>query len=139
MKNYFDQKQEFMIACDRLKSLKEKRDLYFGMTQPKGVAISEDAVITGMHNDVFATYVCKIDALDKAIDLVEKEIELLGEYLRLMEDNLRQMKGDLERIFVLRYIDGLSVEEICYKMNYSRASVYRKLSTISRILKIETK
>lgn len=90
---------------------------------------------TPMHNDKFLEYTAKIEYLDDEIDVLENEIKILESYLRRMEKNLRAMKGALEKVFVAKYIDGLSVKQIVIRVNYSKTQVYRYLSIIQQIIK----
>lgn len=135
MKNYYDQKHELDIAKSRLKSLHEKRDLYFTMTQPGGIAYDSERVQGGENNNVFDIYVEKIKDIDVQIKLVEAEIIILSINLKDMENSLRQMKDPLIKIFVMSYIDGLSVKDICERTNYGKSEIYRKLKIIRKILK----
>lgn len=88
-----------------------------------------------MHTDKFLEYTAKIEYLDDEIEVVECEIKILESYLRRMENNLRTMKGALEKVFVAKYIDGLTVRQITSKVNYSKTQVYRYLSIIQQIIK----
>lgn len=136
MKNYYDQQQELEVARNRLRSLKEKKQIYFEETQPKSKKINGVMVQSSMINhDKFLEYTSKIESIEDDIEVLEKEIRMLEEYLRKMEYNLRHMKGALEKIFVAKYIDGLSVNQITIKVNYSKTAVYRYLSTIHQIIK----
>ena len=139
MKNYYDQLHELNIAKLRLKSLKEKRDLYFNYTQPGGIKYDRERVMGGIINNAFEIYVEKAENINVQIKLVEAEIIILKENLKDMENALRKMTGTLEKIFVMRYIDGLSINQICRKTHYSRPHIYRKLQVIRRIIKDDNK
>lgn len=140
IKNYFDQQQELNTAIFRLKSLEEKREIYFNATQPKATAIKEEVVSTSFINsDSFTNYVIKIEKIDKEIDLIKREIKTLEYYLSQMENVLRKMKGSLEKIFVARYIDGLKVKQIAARVNYSQSHIYRELSIIKKIIQDDKK
>jgi hypothetical protein len=139
MKNYYDQQLELIMAQLRLKSLLEKRYLYFQITQPGGMNYDTEKVSSSNSNNVFDTYLGKVEEIDKQIEIIEAEIRILEKHLKAMEDSLRKMKGSLEKIFVARYIDGLTINQICRKVNYSRPQVYRKLKIINKIIKDETK
>lgn len=134
MKNYYDQQQELQTALYRLESLKEKREMYFNMTQPGSVDYSKEPVEGGVHIDSMTEYTIKIEKIDKEIKQVESEIETLNKYLKKMESCLRAMKGIYEKIFVYKYIDGLNVTQIVNRVNYSQSDVYRKLQIIERII-----
>ena len=135
MKNYYDQQQELQTALYRLETLKEKRQLYFNMTQPGTMDYSKDNVQGGVHKDLMTEYVIKVEKIDEEIRTLESEIELLDKYLKKMEQCLRTMKDSTERIFVARYIDNKSVNEIMPIVNYSKSSIYRELQRIEEIIK----
>jgi hypothetical protein len=136
MKNYYDQQKELEIAKARLQTLKEQKKMYFEKTQPKSKKIDGEMVTSSkVANNVFLDYVDRTERIDIQIDIIKKEIALLECYLKKMEYNLRSMKGILERVFVARYIDGLSVNQISDKVNYSSVQVYRYLRTIKKIIK----
>lgn len=135
MKNYYDQWKELEIAKTRLQALKEKKQLYFNQTQPRSKRIDGDMVTSSkVANNMFLNYAEKTERIDAQIDIIKKEIALMECYLKKMEKNLREMKGILEKIFVARYIDGLSVKKIAIKYNYSDSNVYELLRKIKRIL-----
>lgn len=134
MKNYYDQQQELQIALYRLESLKYKKQMYFDRTQPGTMDYSKDNVQGGVHKDIMTEYVIKIEKIDKDIQETQEEIEILDKYLKKMEKSLRTMKSPLEKIFVARYIDGLSVEQVAVKCNYSASHIYRELQIIKRLV-----
>ena len=76
-----------------------------------------------------------IEGIDEEIDRLQEEIEINRQHLIRMEYHLRQMKGTIERVFVYRYLDGLSVNQISQRLNCSGAHVYRQLSVIEKILR----
>ena len=76
MKNYYDQKQELEVAKTRLKTLKEKRQLYFNETQPKSKKINGVMVkSTPTHTDKFLEYTTKVEVIDDEIEMLEHEKE----------------------------------------------------------------
>ena len=135
MKNYYDQQQELQTALYRLDALKEKREMYFNMTRPGTMDYSKDNVQGGVHKDLMTEYVIKIEKIDNEIEMLESEIDVLNKYLKKMEQCLRSMKGSMEKIFVARYIDDKSVNQIMHIVNYSKSSVYRELQRIEEIIK----
>lgn len=131
---------ELMAATYRLETLNEKKAIYFNATQPGSPKLKEVSVSgSKVHNDSFLNYTAKIEDIDKEIEILKKEIYILKKYLKKMEDSLRSMKGILEKIFVLKYIEGLDVRRISYKLNYSEPHIYRLLSTIRQIIKDDKK
>ena len=135
MKNYYDQQQELEVAKNRLTTLKEKKRLYFEETQPKSKKINGVMVQSAIiDNNKFLEYTAKIEYLDDEIDVLENEIRILENHLIRMECNLKTMKGILEKVFVDRYINGLSIKKIAKKYNYSESNIYELLKKIRKIL-----
>ena len=91
MKNYYDQLNELKVAQSRLKSLKEKKKMYFNMTQPKSAVYFSGAKSTNLNNDAFLNYLCKTEKIDNEIIILNKEIKMLSKYLKAMENSLRNM------------------------------------------------
>lgn len=142
IKNYYDQKHELYIAKIRLQTLLEKRDLYFTITQPRAVNYDSERVTSSPTNNCFDTYLSKIEDIDKQILDVKAEIFILEKNIKIMEISLRKFKNPLEKIFVAKYIDNLTINQMCRKFNYSRPQIYRKLDKIKQIIngtKNETK
>lgn len=139
MKNYLDQQQELKIAIERIKTLREKKKMYFEQTQPKSSKMKDVVVTNSFKGDMFSTYMAKIEAIDAEIAILEQEITLLKKNLRKMEKALRKMNDSLSRVFILRYIEGLSVREIALRINYSESHIYRILGKINKILKKDKK
>ena len=135
MKNYLDQQQELKIAIERIKTLKEKKKIYFELTQPKASGMKDVVVTNSTKSDMFYEYIKKTEAIDAEIAVLEQEIALLKKTLRKMEKSLRKMNDRLTRVFILRYIEGLTVREISLRTNYSESHVYRILTNIRKIIK----
>lgn len=135
MKNYYDQQLELELAKNRLTTLKEKKKLYFEETQPKSKKINGVMVQSSIvDNNKFLEYTAKIEYLDDEIDVLENEIRILENHLIRMECNLKTMKGILEKVFVDRYINGLSIKKIAQKYSYSESNIYELLKKIRKIL-----
>lgn len=135
MKNYYDQKKEFIIVVLRIATLEEKKAMYFNKTQPSSPKFKEKVTTSHVDNDPFLNYVAKIEEIDKELELLYAEADMLEKYLGKMEDNLRGMKGTLEKVFVARYIDGLDVRKIAQKLNYSESHIYTLLKQVQKIVK----
>lgn len=134
MENYNDLKHRLELCLIRLDTLKEQKEILNAFLYPRTFKIS--AIPThGGNSDPFVTYTYQVINLDKQIELVKKEINLLQKNIKLMEDILRKIDGIMYRIFVYRYIDGLSVNRIANKTNLSERRVYQYLEDIKKKLK----
>ena len=140
MKNYYDQQMELNVVLFRIETLNEKKAIYFNQTQPKSGKIKEVMVDSSrVIKDTFLEYTEKVEDINKELDDLYKEKEILERYLKKMEESLRSMKGIKEKIFVAKFIDGLSAKQISRKMAYSKTSIYRILSEIYQIIQVGKK
>lgn len=140
MKNYYDQQMELNLVLFRIETLNEKKAIYLRDTQPKSSKPKEVMVDSSrVIKDTFLEYTIKTEEIDKELDDLYKEKEILERYLKKMEESLRSMKGIKEKVFVARFIDGLSAKQISRKMAYSKTSIYRILSEIYQIIQVGKK
>ena len=140
MKNYYDQQMELNLVLFRIETLNEKKAIYLRETQPKSSKPKEVMVDSSrVIKDTFLEYTIKTEEIDKELDDLYKEKEILERYLKKMEESLRSMKGIKEKVFVARFIDGLSAKQISRKMAYSKTSIYRILSEIYQIIQVGKK
>lgn len=134
MKNYYDQKQELILAEIRCKSLEDKKEVYFQKTQPRATVIKDAVVMVEPHEDVFLEYTHKIKEVDDKLDILYKEIDIDRKAIEDMEKVLGTMKSKHMRIFVDIYIQGLSVRETAIKENYSESHIYTLLDEIKKMI-----
>ena len=137
MKNYYDQQMELDTVKFRIATLKEKKAMYFTKTQPSSPKFSEKVNSSHVNNEPFLEYASKIEEIDKELEELYKEAEILENYLGKMSSSLKTMRGTLEKIFVARYVDGLSVKRIAEKFCYSESHIYLLLHKIKNIIKGE--
>ena len=134
MKNYYDQKQELILAEIRCKSLEDKKEVYFQKTQPRATVIKEAVVMVEPHQDVFLEYTNKVKEIDEKLEILYKEIEIDKKGIEKMEAVLGTMKSKHMKIFVDIYIQGLSVRETALKENYSESHIYTLLDEIKKMI-----
>lgn len=136
MQNFYDLKKQLELCLINLKSLQERKEILNSFLNPRTFKISEVPTHGGAKSDPFVTYTYEMINIDRQIELVKKEINILQKNIKLMEDVLRRIDGQTYKIFVYRYIDGLKVDDIAMKTNYSKRRVYQILNKIEKNIKI---
>ena len=127
----FESQKRYMTVLDEQEKL-------FAKTQPIGIRFDKESVSSSGKGYSFDDYL--IEKEQKQIDAKIKEIKLIIEervhLLKLKETELRASKQAYDRIYVLKYLDGLRVYKIAPIMHYSESQVYRKLATIEKSIRM---
>ena len=134
MKNYHNLRKQLELSNTYLESLKEQKEVLDSFLSPKAVNYDSVAVKGGSNTDPFATYTFNSMRLEKQIQVVKSEIESIKNKLNKMEELLRDVHNNKYKIFVFRYLDGLSANEIAKKTNFSERRIYQILKEIERII-----
>ena len=132
MKNYYDTKQELEIAKYRLSSLEERKELLYvqvlgGTSKQTDVKVNKLSI-----DDKMSEYLIKTYELDRKIESAKNEVGLLEYTLKKMELAMREMKEIENKIFVMRFIDGLKVYQIARKIGYSKEQTYRIIKNMTQ-------
>lgn len=134
MQNYYDLKKQLELCTAYLDSLKEQKELLNSFLYPKTVNFENAGIKGGKKNDPFLIYTMNLITLDKQIAIAQMEKDILQRNLKKMDEILRGIHDSTYRIFVFRYLDGLSVLDIAEKTHFSTRRVYQILNKIKRIL-----
>lgn len=134
MKNYFTQLTEINIAYMRLETLEEKKKILKDIITSCTSKIKDNISSGSFSNDKFDKYLIKLEEIEEDIRLTKEEISILEFNLKKMEGALRGLKGIEERIFTLKYIDGLTPKEIAPKIPCDISTVYRYIDKINKIV-----
>lgn len=134
MKNYFTQLTEVNIAYMRLETLEEKKKILEDIITSCTSKMKDNISNGSFSNDKYDKYLIKLEEIEEEIELTKKEIEVLEFNLKRMACALRGLKGIEERIFTLKYIDGLTPKEIAPKIPCDISTVYRYIDRINKIV-----
>ena len=132
MKNYYDTKAELEVKKLRLKVLYRRKESLKSLVEPKSVVTDKIAVDGGdkSPDEAFVSYTHAKLPIDEEIKQLADECKYLESELAIMEKAMRQMSDIRYRIFVMRYLDGMSAVQISTKLHYSREHVHYILRKI---------
>lgn len=134
MKKYAALKKRLELCLICIETLQEQKDVLNAFLYPRTSRIKPVCAKGGTNNDRFSEYVHETMTIDKQIEIVKKEVELLKINIKKMEYVLRNIDDKMYKIFVYRYIDGLSVKDIARKTNYSNRRIYQILNKIEKAI-----
>ena len=117
-------------------ALLEKERL-FTITQPKAITYDKDVIQTSPCGDVLDRYVIALED-----EHIEEKLRPFRELmmnreslLDVKERELRKSADVFDKMYVYRFLEGMSIRGISKIMNYSRAQTYKKLQSIQKKIK----
>lgn len=121
---------EVQTAFDR--ALLEKERLFM-QTQPSAVRYDKDAVQTSnSENYTLENYVIESEAIDKELNIYREILIDRERLLELKEKELRSSGDKYDKVYVMRYLDGIGSRKIMRTLNYSKSQFYRMIDEIER-------
>ena len=111
-----------------------EKERLFTITQPKAITYDKDNVETSPSASMLDNYI---------IALEEKKIEeKLAPYRRLLKDRaqlleikereLRKSPDRHDKVYVCRFLDGMSIRSTARHLNYYKSEIYRCLQHIKK-------
>ena len=113
--------------------LTEKERL-FVKTQPKAITYDKDKVQSGHNSNTLEEYVisCEEKHLDEELNELKRLLEDRGMLLKVKEEELRRSQDKKDRIYVLLYLDCISIRKVAEMLNYSKTQVQRINAELKR-------
>lgn len=134
IRRYEKAKAKYLTAQNAYRNAVDKKEFLFQRTQPQAIEIKADKVMGSGDSNPLEQYMIAKDQLH--IDTVITEAwELLRERERILAVAERDLRGSIglyDRVYVARYLDGIAVDLIAKRINYSRRQTYRVLDIISK-------
>ena len=134
--DYVILKQSYDESIRRLKALLDKKEEAFTRTLPSAIRYDLQRV---MHSPSVISpldeYVADVERIDQQIREARLIVMDRKEILDLKEQELRKSKDTDDHIFMLKYIEHLTVERIAIRMHYSEGNIYYHLAKIKHQLR----
>ena len=129
-------KMRYDEAQERCVNLLLEKEKLFTDTFPKGITYDKDKVQASPESNPLEKYVMTLDEkqIDEKIDQLTQIIKAWGTLLETKEKEVRKSQCVPDRIYTMRYLDGMGIKKISSVMNYSRSQVHRVLTRIESYL-----
>ena len=134
--DYVILKQSYDESLRRLKELLDRREEAFTRTLPNAIRYDLQKVMHSVSsNSALEDYIIDNEHLEQQIREAKILVMDRKEMLDLKEEELRKSADVDDRVFYLRSIQKLKVDQIALKLHYSdRASVYYHIRKIKHEL-----
>ena len=125
--------KERFIEAQRIfnEALLEKERL-FTMTQPNSFRYDKDIVQSSPTGSILDNYVIALEEqkIDEKMETFRQLIKDREKLLSLKEADLRQSRDRLDRVYVCRFLEGMKINDIAEKLNYSPSYTYKLFKKI---------
>lgn len=127
-------KSKYRRIQDQYDDVLTEHERLFTKTLPKAITYDKDTVQSSPSTDMMVNYV--ISEEEKGIDEQLKKLKkLLKERRRLLiakEEELRKSQNKNDKIYTLKYLEGMGVNKIANTLHYSVSQVYRIVQRIEK-------
>lgn len=131
---YAEYKKNYHKSQEMYNDIVNEKEQLLSLVQPKATNFDKESVSGGKRENPFDTYTNKIIE-DRVEERLEEARNILRDRKVLLydkEEELRKSKNWFDIVYVYKYLEGLRVEEIKYKMPYCKRSIYGILEKIKK-------
>lgn len=131
---YHEYRNKYYAAQVKYDEVLSEKEHLFAKTQPKATQYDKEVVSGGSPSNSFDEYVIAKEKkqIDERLEEAKSILEDRERLLKLKEIELRQSKDWHDKVYVYKYLDNLSANEIKYKMHYCRSNIYEILKKIRK-------
>lgn len=132
--DYHNCKKKYEEIKKLYEQIVEEKERLFLKTQPKATKIDKASVDGGARNNLFDNYLMEKEKKQLDMKLAEVKILIDDRYRILFdkEKELRASKEWIDKVYVYKYIELLSVKKILHLIPYEEAQIYRMINEIKR-------
>ena len=133
---YEDYKKVYYEVQKQYNQTLEEREKLFAKTQPQSLKFDKLIIDNNNYNNAFESYLIAKERMqiDKRISELKIILEDRKNLLETKEKELRKSKQWIDKLYVYKYIENLSVKEILQLMPYEEAQIYRMLKQIKKVI-----
>lgn len=131
---YHNCKKKYEEIKKLYEQIVEEKERLFLKTQPKAASIDKVSVDGGSRNNLFDNYLMEKEKKQLDMKLAEVKVLIDDRYRILFdkEKELRASKEWIDKVYVYKYIELLSVKKILHLIPYEEAQIYRMINEIKR-------
>ena len=136
---YHEYRDKYYDAQRKYDEVLSEKEHLFIKTQPKATQYDKEVVSGGSPSNSFDDYVIAKEKkqIDERLEEAKSILEDRERLLKLKEEELRLSKDWHDKVYVYKYLDNLSVNEIKYKMHYCRSNIYEILKKINKNISLD--
>lgn len=113
-----------------------EKERLFTKVMPNAINYDKEDVQTSITSNMLEEYVMELEKhkVDERLQNIKSMLEDRERLLNMKEEELRKSHDKYDRVYVLKYLDGMRVYQITKRMYLSKTQVYRILTEICKKL-----
>ena len=121
------------IQAQFVRVLLEKEKL-LTRTLPSAIRYDKDKVQNTIDDNPLEDYIISVEEeeLDVKIARLRRHLDDWRVLMDVKEGELRKSQVLIDRVYVMKYLDGLSVNKICRILHYEKTRIYELLTEIAK-------
>ena len=128
---YEKTKSRFYDSQRRFATLLMEKEAIFANTLPSGIRYDKD-VVQVTPSDPMERYVEDLEDIEKKLSQVRDSVKDWEILLTVKERELRESKEIPDRVYVMRYLDKLSINKVSNNLSYSKRQIFRIINKIEK-------
>lgn len=128
---YEKTKSRFYDSQRRFAQLLMEKERIFANTLPCGIRYDKD-VVQSSPTVPLETYVADLEEIEKKLSQVRDSVKDWEILLSVKERELRESKEIPDKVYVMRYLDKMSVNKVSNNLSYSKRQIFRILNKIEK-------
>lgn len=133
-KEYEEYKTKYYEAQKTYNEILTDKETLFAKTQPQATNYQKELVVGGTPSNAFDNYVIEKEKkkIDERLEEARSILEDREKLLKLKEHELKESKDWNDIIYILYYIEKLSVYKIERRVPYQKSQIYERLNVIKQ-------
>lgn len=130
--------ESYLVRYERIqvqfvRVLLEKEKL-LTRTLPSAIRYDKDKVQNTIDDNPLEDYIISVEEkeLDVKIARLRRHLDDWRVLMDVKEQELRKSQVLIDRVYVMKYLDGLSVNKICRILHYEKTRIYELLTEIAK-------
>lgn len=129
---YEEYKNRFYSVQTQYNKILAEKEQLFAKTQPKSTSFDKAVVDGGKRSNAFDDYLIikEKKQIDKRLNEVKSILADRKSLLESKELELKNSKEWIDKLYIYKYIENLSIKKILHLIPYEEAQIYRMLKEI---------
>lgn len=131
---YEECKQKYAEAQKRFDAVLTEQERLFTKTLPNAIRYDMVNVQVSVGSNNVEEYIIAMQekGIDEKLKECRQNLEDRARLLKAKEEELKKSHDKMDKIYILKYLDGFNYLQIAEALNYSKTQVYRILNKIHR-------
>lgn len=109
-----------------------EKERLFTRVMPNAINYDKEDIQTSISSNMLDEYILALERnkVDERLESIKSMLADRQRLLTMKEQALRKSPDKNDRLYVMRYLDGMSVRQITRRMHLSKTQIYRILDEI---------